>query len=92
MKKRDKEIAESLVKGFEIKDWLEAEKEYKNSLIEPQPKGSISVDQYAQQTNRSQCRARDILGKMCKIGLATSQRWRDGEHGSKNVYFLKQKK
>lgn len=74
-----------------IDDWLKAEHECKKYLAEPQPKGSITVEQYAAQTNRSNCRARAVLCELRKAGFATSQRWRDGERGVRNVYFLTKK-
>lgn len=78
--------------NISVSEWLKAEQEYKKFSTEPQPKGSVTVEQYAEATSRSVCRARAILSDLRRTGLATSQRWKDGEHGAKNVFFLKPKK
>lgn len=75
-----------------IEMWLEAEKEVKILGCEPQPAGSVTVEQYSEMIGRSVCRARFILGELAKKGFATSRPWKNGERGVSKVYFLKPKK
>ena len=75
-----------------VSEWMDAERELKQLSIDPQPKGSVTVEQFATMTKRSIPQARKILGYMKKAGIATSQPWRNGNSGLCNVYFLKSKK
>ena len=74
-----------------LNDWMAAEQEALRVGILPQPKGSMTVDQYAEKTNRSPARARFVLGSMCKTGHAKSEKWRDGVSGVRKVYWLNKK-
>ncbi len=86
---RNRDTLKSLVEGFSIEDWSKAEQRLKDSWIQPQPPKSITVEQYAQLTGKSLPRARKLLNEMRVAGLATSQKWRNGNTGTRNVYFWK---
>lgn len=90
MKQEERRVTDSLKTAFSLPDWLEAEEESKNN--EPQPEGSITVEQYAELRGCSVIRARVILSELRQKGLARSEKWATGRSGTRNVYWLKPKK
>jgi hypothetical protein len=81
------------MKSISVQEWIQAEEKLKLLAREPQPKGSITVEQFSKLTNppRALSTSRQILLEMKRQGLATSQPWRNGLRGTCHVYFLKKK-
>lgn len=70
-----------------VSEWLAAETELKDSLLPPQPKGSVTAVQHAALTGHTPDRAQQILRRMVAAGLITRQKW-----GRSYVYFIAPKK
>ena len=88
MKQKDLDTAKSLVEGFNVGDWMNAEEEARKSSLQPQPKGSVTAKQYRELTGRSAAHAQRMLGDLVNSGLATRERWINGNSGAIMVYFL----
>jgi hypothetical protein len=73
-------------------EWLEAERASTKDRFEPQPKGSLTVEQYAKARVLSYSRAQTVLSLLCHTGHASRKRWYDGRSGTRMVYWLKPKK
>lgn len=87
MKSRDQHLVSSLANGFELKQWLKAEADIRQKPI-PQPKGSLTVEQFAELRGLSPSRSQSILGRLCTHGKARSERWVNGLNGCRKVYWL----
>ena len=73
-----------------MKDWLDAEAQYQAQckVKPPQPKGSITVEQFAEMKGIKYSRARSILCEMMESGAVSRKSW----YGSRWVYVLQKKK
>lgn len=74
MNKKDKNI------------WQQIESTFRKKDLTPQPKGSITTEQFAQMRGISSSHAKCLLREMYSAGLATRDRW-----GIKLVYWPKKK-
>ena len=72
-----------------MKDWLEAEELYRSqrNAPPPQPKGSVTVKQFAELTGYMGTQGARTLREMVKSGMARREKW----NGSSYVYFLNKK-
>lgn len=70
-----------------LADWLEAERQMSQKNASVQPKGSVTVDQYAALKNLRHRTAADRLYHMFRAGIVVREKW-----GNFYVYFPLKKK
>jgi hypothetical protein len=72
-----------------VSEWLQAEEEFRQESMPPQPKGSVTSEQYSNMLGCASSTGRLRLKAMFAAGKVTRERWKCGINSYCYVYWIK---